>query len=112
VNTPPTTPTGETVEMALTVPPALVEAIAARAAEIVLTHQSIETAAKPESPYMTIPEAAALLRCSRQRVDNLLSARRLTRVKDGRRTLVLRSEIEQHLVRHPRRDIHEQVAIR
>jgi excisionase family DNA binding protein len=49
------------------------------------------------SPYLTIPEAAELLRCSRQRVDDLLSQRRLRRYKDGARTLVLRAEIEAHL---------------
>jgi excisionase family DNA binding protein len=49
------------------------------------------------SPYMTIPEAAQYLRCSRQRIDDLLSQRRLTRHKDGRRTLVRRTDIEAHL---------------
>jgi excisionase family DNA binding protein len=48
----------------------------------------------PPSPYMTIPEAAAYLRCSRQRVDDLLSQRRLRRHKDGARTLVSRQEVE------------------
>jgi excisionase family DNA binding protein len=52
---------------------------------------------KPASPYMTILEAAAYLRCSRQRVDDLLSQRRLTRFKDGARTLVSRDEIEAHV---------------
>ena len=47
--------------------------------------------------FMTIPEASAYLRCKRQRIDDLLSTRRLTRVKEGRRTLVLRSEVEEHL---------------
>jgi len=51
----------------------------------------------PTSPFMTIKEAAEYLRCSRQRVDDLLSARRLTRHKDGSRTLVSRAEIEQYL---------------
>ena len=46
------------------------------------------------SPYLTIPEAADLLRCSRGRIDNLLSARRLSRVKEGGRTLLLRAEVE------------------
>jgi excisionase family DNA binding protein len=59
---------------------------------------------EPEaSPYKTVPEAAAYLRCSRQRVYDLLSQRLLTRVKDGRRTLVLRAEIEGYLVRKPKR---------
>lgn len=49
------------------------------------------------SAFLTIPEAADLLRCSRQRVDDLLSQRRLTRVKDGRRTLIRRGELESYL---------------
>jgi excisionase family DNA binding protein len=56
-----------------------------------------------ESPFMTIPEASEYLRCKRQRIDDLLSARRLTRIKEGRRTLVLRSEIEAHLAPGDRR---------
>ena len=56
-------------------------------------------AAAQESPYMTIREASEYLRCSRQRVDDLLSQRRLTRVKDGRRTLISRAELEAHLGR-------------
>lgn len=51
---------------------------------------------EPVSPYMTIIEAAEYLRCSRQRIDDLLSQRRLTRSKDGSRTLILRSEVEAH----------------
>jgi len=51
----------------------------------------------PESPYMTIVETAEYLRCSRQRVDDLLSARRLERVKDGARTLIRRSDLDAYL---------------
>jgi excisionase family DNA binding protein len=51
----------------------------------------------PPSPYMTVPEAAEYLRCSRQRVDDLLSAGRLERVKDGGRTLVRRRDVERWL---------------
>jgi len=51
----------------------------------------------PESPYLSAEEAAAYLRCSRQRVYDLLSARRLTRIKDGSRTLLARSEVEEYL---------------
>jgi len=62
--------------------------------------QRVATAALTEpSPYMTIPEAAELLRCSRQRIDDLLSQRRLNRHKDGARTLVSRAEIEGYLRR-------------
>lgn len=52
---------------------------------------------EPPTPYMTIPEAAELLRCKRQRVDDLLSAGKLTRHKDGARTLVERAELLAHL---------------
>lgn len=73
-----------------------VEAMGALADEIAakLAEQAMATMRTPStSPYMTIPEAADYLRCSRQRIDDLLSSRRLTRVKEGRRTLVLRAEI-------------------
>ena len=76
-------------------PDLLVERIAQRAAEVVLTRLD---APPPEpSPYLTVEEAAAFLRCKRQRVDDLLSARRLTRHKDGSRTLVSRAELEAHV---------------
>lgn len=57
------------------------------------------TPTETESPYKTIPEAAAYLRCSRQRVDDLLSQGRLTRHKDGHRTLVERAELVAYLER-------------
>jgi excisionase family DNA binding protein len=56
-----------------------------------------ETSKGSHSPYMTIVEAAEYLRSKRQRVDDLLSAERLTRIKDGSRTLVARAELEQYL---------------
>jgi excisionase family DNA binding protein len=49
------------------------------------------------SPFLTIPEAAELLRSKRQRVDDLLSAGRLARHKDGSRTLVSRAELLAYL---------------
>jgi excisionase family DNA binding protein len=60
-------------------------------------------AAAAVSPYMTIPEAAEYLRCSRQRIDDLLSQRRLTRHKDGKRTLVSRDEVAAYVVEERRR---------
>lgn len=53
------------------------------------------------SPYLTVPEAAAYLRCKRQRIDDLLSQGVLTRVKEGGRTLVGRAEIDAHLRGEP-----------
>ncbi|MFL5943693.1 MAG: helix-turn-helix domain-containing protein [Gaiellaceae bacterium] len=71
------------------------EQLAARVAE--LEERLAETQAAPHSPYMTVKEAAEYLRCSRQRVDNLLSQRRLERMKDGARTLIRRSDLDAHL---------------
>jgi excisionase family DNA binding protein len=84
-------------ELALALPPDLVEAIAERAAELV--REKLAQQAGAVSPYLTIPEAAAYARCKRQRIDDLLSARRLTRYKDGRRTLVLKAELDAWLQR-------------
>lgn len=50
-----------------------------------------------ESPYLTVREAAAFLRARPQRVYDLLSDGRLTRVKDGSRVLVARRELEAYL---------------
>lgn len=51
------------------------------------------------SPYMTVTEAADYLRCREQRVRELLSQRRLSRFKDGARTLLLREEVEEYVRR-------------
>jgi len=86
----------ETLTIAL--PDELIEKIAERAAEMV----GARTAASnepPNSPYMTTLEAAEYLRCSRQRIYDLLSAGRLPRLKEGGRTLVARADLD-HLV-HP-----------
>jgi excisionase family DNA binding protein len=48
----------------------------------------------PPSPFVTTGEAARYLACSRQRVFDLLSASKLSRFKEGTRTLLLRSELE------------------
>ena len=74
----------------------LVELVAERAAQRVLAELAgaREAAPAPESPWLSFPEAADLLRCKRQRVDDLLSAGRLSRHKEGGRTLVLRAEVE------------------
>jgi excisionase family DNA binding protein len=79
----------------LSVPAELIGAIADRAAEIVLSR--LEEPRPAATEYMTVLEAAEHLRCSRQRVDDLLSQRRLTRYKDGARTLVSRAEIERYV---------------
>ena len=51
----------------------------------------------PESPYLAVDEAAAYLRCSRQRIYDLLSEGRLSRHKDGARVLSRRDELDRHV---------------
>jgi excisionase family DNA binding protein len=81
----------------LELPAELIEAIAVRAAQLVAETRHEGRDHFTESPYMTIPEAAVFLRCTRQRIDDLLSSRRLTRIKEGRRTLIARAEIESYV---------------
>jgi excisionase family DNA binding protein len=90
------------VEVAL--PVSVVEAIAECAAELVLERleaRASESAAAAK-PYLRVDEAAAYLGArSRQRVDDLLSQGRLSRVKDGRRTLIARAELDAYLAGEP-----------
>jgi excisionase family DNA binding protein len=86
-------PTGE-ARLTLELPAEVIEAIAERAAAIVV--QRLEQPAA-ESPFMTVAEAAGYARCKPQRIYDLLSSRRLTRHKDGARTLIQRQELEAYL---------------
>lgn len=79
--------------MAIHLPDDLLEQIASRAADLV--------AARRVSPYLRVDEAADYLRCSRQRIYDLLSSGRLTRCKDGSRVLVLRTEVDDYLAGRP-----------
>jgi excisionase family DNA binding protein len=74
------------------------EALAARVAELE-ARLAEATTARDTGTYMTVQEAAGYLRCSRQRIDDLLSQRRLTRFKDGSRILVSRSELRDYVAR-------------
>jgi excisionase family DNA binding protein len=81
-------------EIKLTITDEAIEAIAARAAELVLEQIGRE----PEtSPYLSVAEAADYLRSSKQRVYDLLSSGRVTRRKDGARVLVERAELDRYL---------------
>ena len=52
---------------------------------------------RERSPYMTPTEASEFLRAKPQRVHDLLSAGKLTRHKDGARTLIARAELEAYV---------------
>jgi excisionase family DNA binding protein len=76
-----------------------VERVARRVAA--LLEVARDQPARAGSPYLSVPEAAAYLRCKRQRVDDLLSQGVLTRIKEGGRTLVAWAELEAHLRGEP-----------
>jgi excisionase family DNA binding protein len=78
------------VNINLELPDAALDELVERVAALVLERH------KPQErrPYMSVSEAAAFLRAKPQRVHDLLSARKLTRFKDGSRTLILRAELE------------------
>ena len=86
------------------VPDELIERIAERAAEIVRQGvpgrdpaDHLRSGGWEGSPYLSVPEAADYLRAKPQRIYDLLSSRRLTRLKDGKRVLVSRSELDAYL---------------
>jgi excisionase family DNA binding protein len=82
-------------ELHLDLPDSLLNEIAARAAALVLDRLDAPT---PESEFLNVPEAAELLRCSRQRIYDLLSSGQLERFKDGSRVLVRRVDLVAHLL--------------
>lgn len=51
----------------------------------------------PQSPYLSVAEAAEYMRCKRQRIYDLLSARSIGRYKDGKRVLLRRDELDAYL---------------
>jgi excisionase family DNA binding protein len=83
--------------LSLSLPPETLDALVERVAELVLERAS---GRDQTNPYLTVAETAELLRAKQQRVYDLLSARRLTRYKDGRRVLVRRAELERYLAEH------------
>jgi len=80
---------GLTVSMELS--RAQLDAIAQRVAEL------LTPADQDEAELLTVAEAAVVLRCKPQRVRDLLSQRRLPRIKDGGRTLIARRDLLAYL---------------
>ncbi|MGH9068615.1 MAG: helix-turn-helix domain-containing protein [Acidimicrobiales bacterium] len=50
-----------------------------------------------DSPWLILDEAAAYLRCSRRRMQRLMADGRLAYVRDGRRPLFLRTDLDAYL---------------
>ncbi|MFN8123804.1 MAG: helix-turn-helix domain-containing protein [Thermoleophilia bacterium] len=84
----------DALRLSVELSPEQVELIAKRAAEIVASQAAPPP---PESPYLTISEAADYIRARRHRIDDLLSRGYLTRIKEGTRTLVSRAELEAYV---------------
>ena len=80
-------------ELRVTLPPDVLEAIAERAAEIVLARLN----ASGPSPWLTLAEAAAYLGWSRQR---LYKRRDVPRYKHGARVMYRRDELDAFLEGH------------
>lgn len=88
------TPDAFTVQVRLD--PDAIEAIAQRAAEIVLARMPIP-GPESRSKYVTVPEACDLMRAPRQRVYDLLYNGQLTPYGTKGARLLLRAEVEAHL---------------
>lgn len=80
----------------LAFPPHLVEALANRAAELVL-----EQMPKPAEPYLAVDQAARYMACAPKRIYDLCSQRRIPFAKDGSRTLLRREDLDAYLEEHP-----------
>jgi excisionase family DNA binding protein len=83
-------------ELALTVPDALVAAIASRVVE--LMGDTLPTAVVAPEPWIGVDDAAAHLACPRSRIYALASAGRLPHHKDGSRLLFKASELDEYVL--------------
>jgi excisionase family DNA binding protein len=75
--------------LVLSLPDELVEAVAQRAAEIVLTAQS-----EPADEWLDVAGAAEYLKCGKRRVYNLVSEGRAPVHREGTRLLFKRLELD------------------
>jgi excisionase family DNA binding protein len=85
--------------LTVALPAELVDAVAERVLELLEERGGL---GRPDDPLMTVEESAEYLRCSRQRVYDLLARQgnepaRLEGVHDGRRRLIRRSELDRYL---------------
>jgi excisionase family DNA binding protein len=88
-----------TDRLTVALPPELVDAVAERVLELLEERGGL---GQPDDPLMTVEESAEYMRCSRQRVYDLLARQgdglaRLKGVHDGRRRLIRKSELDRYL---------------
>jgi excisionase family DNA binding protein len=79
-------------ELAFTLPPELVEAIAQRAAAIVL--ERVTQVDGAGSPWLSMSEAAEYLRISERKLQRLVAADRIRSTTLGRRRLLRREDLD------------------
>lgn len=84
-------PSARDAGLELTFPPGLVEAIAERAAELVLEQLGQTDAG---SPWLSLDEAAEYLRVNRRTVERLVARGRVRSTTLGRRRLLHRDELD------------------
>jgi excisionase family DNA binding protein len=79
------------IELTVTLTDRQLAEIAARAAALVVT------SAEPGSPWLNVPEAAEHLRCSKDRIYDLIQLGKLKPRRDGRRVLLRRDDLDAYL---------------
>ena len=84
-----------TSALALTVPPALVEAVAVRVADLLA--ERLPAQRGPE-PWLDVDAAAVYLACRPHRVYDIVAEGRLRCAKDGRRSLFRREWLDAYLL--------------
>ncbi len=86
-----------TERLALTLPDEVVDAIAARAAELVLERIGNENG--PGSPWLSLPEAAQYLGVSKRQLQRLVARGKVRSTTVGRRRLLHRDDLDEAATR-------------
>jgi excisionase family DNA binding protein len=92
----------ENESLTVALPAELVDAVVERVVELIEARGALGS----DDPWLDVDEAAAYMRCSRQRIYDLLARKRddparLEGGHDGRRRLIRRSELDRYLERRP-----------
>jgi excisionase family DNA binding protein len=79
----------------LELPPAWVDAVAARAVQLLLERQEAD---RVDAGFLDVAGAAEFLACPASRIYSLVSARRLPHHRDGTRLLFDRTELRSYVI--------------
>lgn len=86
---------GQGATVAFAVPAGLIDAVASRVVDIAIERGLL--AATPAPPLLTVDEAAAYLRCSKQAVYDRVHQGALKPLRDGKRLLFSRAAVDAYL---------------